>query len=651
MSTPLDFGPFLLLDERARDDLARASTRLTYRPGERLVGEGDPPADAYAILRGAVRITAGGVTKSIATLAAPALVGEMAVLSGEPRSASVNAARSVSALRIPAAALAAAIRAQPAFSDELRAFASLRASTNFLRRSSPFADLPSAALDELAAALRAISFEPGADLMRQGEPGADAFLIRSGELAVIRDDESGTRSLSTLGPGALIGELSVLTGSPRQATVRAVTAVRAFRVDGKDVRLVVERHRELLERLESLMQTRHRPERIGTVTVSPAPDDAGSVILRDEDLGTYIRLSSDAYAIYLDLDGERTLRDLALAHFSRTGALDPQGVFASVATLQAAGMVSAPQVVTSDTPNARLLQVADLVLAPRLEIANADPLASTLFRLFRPLFTRAGAFAALLLGTVGTGALALTFRSASPSDFGLAGILVTFGGIFVAGVGHELAHALATKAVGRRVGRAGVGLMFFTPVIYVDTSDAWLVDRRRRALVNAVGPLFNFAFAGFCGLIALAGSSFSDGVHDLAIWLGVVNLVSVAFNLSPLLEFDGYYVLSDLTNVNALRAKALHYVFGDLLARPQWPTTRTQRWFVVYVVAVIAYLIAMDVLTLVGVPRLVDGILADRLGPELRAGAAALTALVLSYLLISPFASEVALARRRRGAA
>ncbi len=647
MPTPLDFGPFLLLSVEARHRLALASTPLTFQTGDHLMRQGDPPEDAFAVIRGKVRITSGDATKTLAVLAAPALVGEMAVLSGEPRSASVDAAQTVVALQIPATALHAAIREEPAFAEELRAFAAQRLSTNFLRRSSPFADLPSAALDELAAAMRSIRFATGEELVRQGERGDDAFLIRSGEIEVICEDESGERTLNTLGPGTLLGELSVLTGAPRQATVRATTAVQAFRIPGEQVRPIVQRHREVLDRLESMMQSRHRPERSGTVSVSPAPDDPDSVILRDEHEGTYVRLTRDAYAIYEDLDGQRTLRELAMAHFARTGALDPQGVFATVATLQAAGMVSAPRLAVSDEPDARLLRVADLVLAPRLELADADPLAAALYRVLRPVFTAGGALAAFLIGVIGTVALALTFRSASPSDFGLAGLAVTFGGLFVAGVGHEAAHALATKAVGRRVGRAGIGLMFFTPVIYVDTSDAWLVDRKRRALVNAVGPLFNFAFAGVCGLVALAGSSFNEEVHQLAIWLGVVNLVSVAFNLSPLLEYDGYYVLSDLTNINALRGKALAYVFGDLMTRPQWPASRLHKGFVLYVLAVIFYIGSMDVLTLLGVPRLVEGILADRVGSELRAAASVLTALALSYLLVAPFAAEVARARRR----
>ncbi|MDO8562731.1 MAG: cyclic nucleotide-binding domain-containing protein, partial [Candidatus Limnocylindria bacterium] len=219
MSTPLDFGPFLLLGVAARERLVAASARVRLDASAEILREGDAPDDAYAIVRGRVRVTAGTPERALAVLAAPALVGEMAVVTGEPRSASVHAAAAVEALRIPATALAEAIREEPAFADELRAFAALRLSTNFLRRSSPFADLPSAAIDELAATLRSVRYAPGDRLVRQGERGDDAFLIRSGEVEVLREDAAGRRVANTLGPGALLGELSALTGAPRQATV------------------------------------------------------------------------------------------------------------------------------------------------------------------------------------------------------------------------------------------------------------------------------------------------------------------------------------------------------------------------------------------------------------------------------------------------
>lgn len=638
----LDFGPFLSLPAAVRERLLAAGTPITFSPGETLVREGDPPGDVFALATGRVRILAGERLRTLATLAAPALVGEMAVVLDQPRAATIVATTPCAGVRIPKTAIVAALESETGFAQELQAFAQLRSASNFLRRDSPFADLPSDAIADLAARLTSVTFAPGDVIMKQGERGDDAFLLRSGEVDISHLVEGGERVVGRMTAGAFIGEVSVLTGATRSATARAVTPVRAFRISGDDVRGVVRKYRQVVARLESTMQVRHSPRRGLAVRVLPAPDDPASVILHEPKSGTYLRLSQQGLAIYDDLDGDRNLRDLAMRHAERTGQDDPATVFATVAALQAAGLVTTPRI-AGDEPDARVMRLLDLVLAPRLEMKDADRIAAALFRVFGFAFTRPGVIASLIVGAVGAIALARTFRLASSTDFGVGGLAVAFVGLGLAGLGHEAAHAIATKAEGRRVGRAGIGLMMFTPVIWVDTSDAWFIGRNRRAVVNAAGPLFNFALAGVLGLVAAVTTG---RVQDLAIWLAIANLVSVVFNLSPLLEFDGYYVLSDLTNVNALRRKALRFVFADLVRAPRRPRTRLETGFLAYSGAATLYVGAMTLLVLSGVPELVTGVMPAAVGAELRITAGALVALAMSAMLIGPFVGEVVAARK-----
>lgn len=638
----LDFGPFLSLPPGARKRLLTASAAARFRPGETLVREGDPPGDVLVLASGRVRIMTGDRLRTLDTLAAPALIGEMAVVLDQPRNATVVVTAAAAGVRIPKEALLAVIAAEPEFAQELQAFANLRAATNFLRRDSPFADLPSDAIADLAAHLAPASFAPGDVILQQGTRDDDAYLLRSGEVDVVHEQDGVERPVGHVAAGAFLGEVSVLTGAARSATARALTPVRAFRIAGDDVRAIVKKYRKVISRLESTMQVKHSPRRSAAVRVLPAPDDAASVILHEPKSGTYLRLSTEGLAIYEDLDGDRSLRELAMRHAGRTGIDDPAMVFATVATLQAAGLVTTPRI-ASDQPDARVMRLLDLVLAPRLELKDADGLAGSLHRALRPVFTRPGAIAAVVVGAVGAVALARTFRQASPADFGLGGLLVAFVGLALAGVGHEAAHAIATKAEGRRVGRAGIGLMMFTPVIWVDTSDAWFIARTRRAIVNAAGPLFNFALVGILGIVA----ALSTGrVQDLAVWLAIANLVSVVFNLSPLLEFDGYYVLSDLTNVNALRRKALRFVFADLIGHPRRPRTRLEAGFLAYTLAAGTYILAMTLLVLSGVPGFVTGIVPPSVGDELRLIAGVAVALAMAALQVGPFVSEIAAARK-----
>ena len=634
---PLDFGAFLSLDDSTRTRLAREGRVVSFRRRQAIVREGEAADGVFAVVSGRLRVTQGTPALVVATPAAPVLVGEMAVLGGNTRNATVSAVTAVRAYRFSHETFKRLVDASPDFARQLASFAAIRSGNNFLRRSSPFADLPSAAIEALAAKLEPATFEEGAVLMREGERGDDAYLVRTGEVEILRGD----RRLATLGGGAFVGEVSALTGTARSATVRAKTLVDTFRVRGEDVRPIVRKHRALVGRLESTMQSRHIPTRAGDAVLSPAPDDPRAVLLRDREGSTYLKVTKEALAIYEDIDGERTLRDLTMLHFARTGALDPTSVFNTIATLQTAGFVSAPRI-ASDEPDARVLRALDLVLAPRFEVRSADGIATALHRVLGWAFTPAGAAIAALVGVAGVIALAFVFRQSSPGDFGLGGLLVAFVGLLLAGIGHELAHAVAAKAEGRRVGKAGIGLLWLTPVVYLDTSDAWLLPARRRIRVNAAGPLFNLAFAGLCGIAALA---LTGQPQDVAIWLAVLNLVSVAFNLSPLLEFDGYYVLEDVANVNALRRKSLRFVFRDMAARPRRPRTRLERGFLAYAAASLVYVVVMSVVVLAGVPGIVDGMFKDRVAPELLPVAGLGLALLLAALLIGPFLGEVLAAR------
>jgi CRP-like cAMP-binding protein len=71
----------------------------------------------------------------------------------------------------------------------------------------------------------------GADVVAQGAPGDDLFLLLDGVLAVIVDGEK----VGELGPGAIAGERAVLEGGVRTATLRAVTDVRVAVAAGADI--------------------------------------------------------------------------------------------------------------------------------------------------------------------------------------------------------------------------------------------------------------------------------------------------------------------------------------------------------------------------------------------------------------------------------
>ncbi len=638
---PLDFGPFLALSGEARRELAGGARAVVLRAGERLFAQGDPADAAFALLRGLLRVEADGTLLNL--MSPPALVGEMAILERQPRSASVLADSDCRVLRIAAPDLLATAEVHAEFAAALRVRVAELAARTFLRRDSPFGGLPGNILDELARKVSPVVFVGGQALFHEGDRDHDIYLIRRGKVEVVRETPQGERRLATLSEGSFVGETAALTGAPRSASVRALGALEAYRLAASDVRPLLQRHAALVARLTDALNVRHRPRRAAHISAIGSPDEPAAFILRNDENGKYLKVSREAYAVLDDLDGERTLRDLVLRHFERSGEMDPPGVFRIVATLQAAGFASAPRAIAEDGAPDLLTRVVDLVLAPRLELRSADGLARALYRALWPLTTRPAVLASLALGVIGAAAFVPQARDLSLETFGIAGVAVAWAGLFLAGMGHELAHLLACKAFGSRLGRGGVGLMAFSPIIYIDTTDTWTLGRRERVLVNTAGPIFNFALAGAASLAALPATGLAG---DFLLWLAGMNYVAVIFNLSPLLEFDGYYALTDIANTPMLRRRALRFVFRELADRPRLPRTRSEWGLVAFTVAVVAYGVVLSAFVLITVPSNVVALLAQRLGPDWIPAAWLAVAAGMLYLTAGPLLSNVAEARR-----
>lgn len=87
-----------------------------------------------------------------------------------------------------------------------------------------FSDLSRRDLNVLSKQLKEEFFKPGQDLITEGAPGGRMFFVVDGQVKILR---SGGRT-RTAGPGAILGELSILDRGPRTATVRADGPVHAL---------------------------------------------------------------------------------------------------------------------------------------------------------------------------------------------------------------------------------------------------------------------------------------------------------------------------------------------------------------------------------------------------------------------------------------
>jgi len=131
----------------------------------------------------------------------------------------------------------------------------------FLKDVKLFGELGVDSLTRLASCLKTAEFPAGEVIVREGAPGVSMYIIKSGQAEVRKKDPvTGFDFLvAELGEGSSLGEMSLLTGKPRSATVRTVQPAVVFTLTRADFRNLLTQHPEislgmariLAERLES----------------------------------------------------------------------------------------------------------------------------------------------------------------------------------------------------------------------------------------------------------------------------------------------------------------------------------------------------------------------------------------------------------------
>ncbi len=198
----------------------RTMRLLRAGAGQVVVREGDPGAAFYFVATGEVRVVTGGGAQAVerTRLLEGALFGEMALLTEQARTASVQAVDEAELLEISRAAVGELIAAVPALAARLERFARERLLKNLLATSPLFKPFDNQQQMELVRRFEGIDIAPGTTIIRENEVGQGLFLILLGEVEVSRHGAPVAR----LRAGDLFGEMSLLDDSPTTATVQAV---------------------------------------------------------------------------------------------------------------------------------------------------------------------------------------------------------------------------------------------------------------------------------------------------------------------------------------------------------------------------------------------------------------------------------------------
>ena len=112
-------------------------------------------------------------------------------------------------------------------------------------------------MDTLAQTARPLTFGPAERIIVQDEPGDSLFVVVEGTVEVfLRRHDGEEVDLGTRPQGAVLGEMSLLTGAPRSATVRAVDGALVYEVGRLQYEPILAARPVLRQALEDAMQTR-----------------------------------------------------------------------------------------------------------------------------------------------------------------------------------------------------------------------------------------------------------------------------------------------------------------------------------------------------------------------------------------------------------
>ena len=258
--------------------LVRVAEKLRPRSvaaGQPLMKQGEPSTAMYLLASGRVRVErsdrdATQPQLELAQLGPGEVVGEMGLLDGRPRSATVVAIQPVEAYELDAEGLTEVMALLPEVCRGLRELVTerlretdalaARMLTNLLRRMPIFEPVSSAALARLAAGGQHHLFRRGEVLMRQGDASLAMYVIVRGQVQVERTHPHilAPVELAVLGPGEVVGEMGLLDGEPRSATARALEDVDAMEIDRDALGTAMLDHPELAAALLHIVTQRMR---------------------------------------------------------------------------------------------------------------------------------------------------------------------------------------------------------------------------------------------------------------------------------------------------------------------------------------------------------------------------------------------------------
>ncbi len=328
---------------------------------------------------------------------------------------------------------------------------------------------------------------------------------------------------------------------------------------------------------ERLDFSKFKPKAVSTVEVSKqAFRGKDYFILKNTRKDTYIQMDEKGFFLWNLMDGKHSLTDLTLAYMLEYGALPFHQLLSLLSLLKNNFLLEekTPDLyelllnrIDSKTLRHKLVSLLRRLSQSELSI-DADRYFSWIYRNGGwLLYTNPAKVLWVILSISGSILFLREFFNprydlSSLGKFGVEGVFSLFLLNWALIVFHEHGHGLTVKSFGRKVIKGGFLMYYGEPCFFVDTTDMWLGTRNQRIAVSWAGPFTTLLIASICS-IAIAVFPSSPFV-PLLFGISVLGMSSALMNLSPLLEWDGYYMLMNYLEIPSLRAKSFDFLRTQL---------------------------------------------------------------------------------------
>ncbi|MCA9197780.1 MAG: biotin/lipoyl-binding protein [Planctomycetales bacterium] len=291
-------------------------------------------------------------------------------------------------------------------------------------------------------------------------------------------------------------------------------------------------------------------------------------LLEDPLAGKFYRIGVSEWKFASLLNGRLTLRE-ATALYAATceptlGASDLVSLAKWLLSSQLATVTGGPidqTEVSAAKPAAKSWLSNPLFV--RIPLFNPDRLISTLLPYLSFTLTRAAFLIWLVVCSFGLGAIlfnwrpfSATFSTVLAPDNWLYLFLVWF----CLKIVHELYHGLICKKYGGDVPRCGVMFIMFSPVAFVDVTSSWRFRSKWQRIYTSAGGMYCEFF--IAAIAAVVWASTEPGFvnqlcHNIVI---SASLSTLLFNGNFLMRFDGYYIVTDLLEIQNLYTKGQQFL-------------------------------------------------------------------------------------------